>query len=127
MSFHSNSTQPPIPHHFPPSPAQRPGRPFSDTLPGAQNIDVQPSAEFGGQSEIREKPSTYPGLVECRATRETFSERVDSYIDNNRHELFLLGEGEKKVTWVEDSRKFLSYTLVELRNVKLIDVHCRCP
>src|ERR1700753_2856089 len=38
--------------------------------------------------------------AECRQTREMLQER-DSYPDDNtRYELFLLGDGEKKITFV---------------------------
>jgi hypothetical protein len=69
---------------------------------------MEPITHQSGKAEICEAPRTYPGMVESRATRATFSEREDAYMDDNRHELFLLADGEKKVTWEEDSRKFSS-------------------
>jgi hypothetical protein len=62
-----------------------------------------------GQTATKKKQqglSSPPPLAEYRQTRALMLER-DAYPDDNRHELFLLGDGEKKITFVEDSRTFL--------------------
>jgi hypothetical protein len=79
---------------------------------GLASIDMEPVSLPSGRAEIRQPPNTYPGQVESEDTREILVDRCDAYLDDNRHELFLLGEGEKKVTWEEDSRKFPHFYFV---------------
>jgi hypothetical protein len=62
------------------------------------------AAAYHERHEGRTATHNLSPLAECRQTR-AMQER-DAYPDDNRHELFLLGEGEKKITYVEDSRTY---------------------